>query len=532
MNLEDNSDDYSYQKVFSNTSSGTNMDRRSLLLSLASGTAALAGCATDSDGDATTDPPAGTAETRAPPTTRSTIRAPSGDDEPGDTQKQPERPEDPMRIVELETTPRTVALSSTWMQTDDEAEVVLWFDRTATDDHPVRVRGWLQNANRYPNTFDIESISTVGHVHSRQPDGYDHEASLHLAPTENNALAESVPQVRQNDDGVWIASDIGPWMTETRRLEPGEYVELEYVLVGEPGTPGRPTGTYTFTGGDRPIQMTVWDSNSPGPDMGSRFAGRSVPDFDADLTVSWYHDADRTTPAFVRPSTERLELDGRAEFEIVNNSHQQLQCGHWNLYKLVDSEWFHVGPVVHTLDCRILHPGDRKTWSLRAFNGEAVPCEESHRGLTRGYLGGGEYAGVVGYSHQANKSGALVEVVGDAVTVTPTDDVETERDGQTITVTADRYGDDDRPADATLTLTRAESADERLIAEQVMRTSGIRPENRSLRNALAVLEPDVETVVVRTDERAVDNVVGYDSTTRRFRFQGQAYEVTKRTVDD
>jgi hypothetical protein len=105
--------------------------------------------------------------------------------------------------------------------------------------------------------------------------------------------------------------------------------------------------------------VTVWETDSPGPDPGerSRFAGRSLPAFGGERTVAWYHDADRTTTAFVRPSTERLALDGLVEFEMVNNGRDGLRCGHWNPHELVDGGWFHVAPLVHTADCRVLHRG-------------------------------------------------------------------------------------------------------------------------------------------------------------------------------
>ena len=105
-------------------------------------------------------------------------------------------------------------------------------------------------------SFDVEWIPAVGRTHGRQPRGYDHEASLHFAPTENNALAETVPEVARDESGYWRVEDVGPWMPDTRRLEAGERVELEYVLVGEPDMPGRPTGTYEFSGRDGSTKRT------------------------------------------------------------------------------------------------------------------------------------------------------------------------------------------------------------------------------------------------------------------------------------
>jgi hypothetical protein len=172
-------------------------------------------------------------------------------------------------------------------------------------------------------------------------------------------------------------------------------------------------------------------------------------------------------------------------------------------------------------------PGGRLRWSLRAFTGEAVGvgcrCGD---GLTAGYLGGGEYGVVAGYGAEADASGALVELAGEPVTLAPTDDAGIEREGDVATVSTDRHGDGERPADATLVMTRADRADERVIAEQVMGPDpGFRPlPGRGLRNALAALEPGVERVVVRTDERVADRATG-DGDVRRVRFRGGAYEI-------
>ncbi|EMA19384.1 hypothetical protein [Haloarcula amylolytica] len=501
------------------------MRRRALLASIPGALAGLAGCSFGTLGsDETAD------VTPAPrPTQSPTDPDDSGTGTPTGT-GDPPRPENPTTVIELETGPRTYALSSPGLHTADRARVGLWFDQTATDDHPATLRGWLQNSNEFENTFRVKWIPGVGQTHSRQPSGYDHEARLHLAPTDNNDLADEVPPLGRTDEGYWRVDDVGPWMPETYRLNPGEWVKLEYALVGEPGQSGRPTGTYEFRGQAGSLSVSVWDTRSPGPETDSRFAGRSLPPFPGDGGVQWYHEADRATPAFVRPSTERAKLDTQVGFEMVNNSHERLQCGHWDLYKLVDGEWFHVAPAAHTADCRLLKPGSQEQWGLRAFNGPAVGCGtgDCHcDGLTQGYLGGGEYAIVAGYGHATNESAALVALVGDRAAVTPTDGVPTARDGDTVRVTTDRHGDGERPTDATFTLTRTDNASERVIAEQVMAHGQFAMSDGGLRNAIPFLIDDVSRVVVETDEHAVDGVLGYDTSRRRFQFRGQAYEVTR-----
>jgi len=505
------------------------MRRRALLASVPGALAGLAGCSFDTLGADETDN-----VTPAPRPDQSPTDANDSGTETSTDTGDPPRPENPTTVVELETGPRTYALSSPGLHTDDRARIRLWFDRTATASYPATLRGWLQNGNEFENTFRTEWIPGIGRTHSRQPSGYDHEARLHLAPTVNNELAAEVPSLGRTDEGYWCVDDVGPWMPETYRLNPGEWVKLEYALVGEPNQSGRPTGTYEFRGQGESLSVTVWDTGSPGPETDSRFAGRSLPPFPGDSGVQWFHEAGRATTAFVQPGTERAELDAQVGFEMVNNSHERLRCGHWNLYKLVDGEWFHVAPTGHTADCRILMPGGREQWGLRAFNGPAVGCSTGDcncDGLTQGYLGGGEYAIVAGYGQATTESGALVALVGDRAAVTPVDGVSTVRDGDTVTVTTGRHGDGEQPPDATFSLARADSAGERVIAEQMMTSGRFATYEGGLRNALPFLTDGVSRVVVETDERTVDGVLGYDTNSRRFRFRGQAYEVVRGRSD-
>jgi hypothetical protein len=505
------------------------MRRRALLASAAVGVAGVAGCAGLSAMEQPDDDAAGNGSDGG-----GSGDGPSGDDPAGDDDPDGDGPfDDATSVVELETGPRTLAFSGTGRYTDDGARVQLAFDRTATADHPARLTGTLRNENDYANTFELEWIPAVGRIHSSTLSDVEGYPSLHLAPTKHNDLATTVPDLERTSEGYWQVAELGPWIEERRRLEPGESVDLEYVVASDPDTTGRPTGTYEFRGDDGASRVTVWNTDVPGPSDESRFAGRSVPPIDEETTIQWHHEADESTPTYLQPRRERVALDAAIDFELVNNSHESVGCGHWNLHKLVDGEWFHVGPLVHTADCRSILSGARMDWTLRAFNGPAVRCDCGYScgdGLTRGYLGGGTYAVVAGYGSPADESGALVELVGDPVTLEPTDGVTIERDGTEVVVTTPAFGDGEHPEDATLTVERAgDDADgdaDRLIVEELMggrRTSG---RSRALRNAIAVFEEDVERVDVRTDEYAVDDAVGHDASTRVIRVRGEPYELT------
>ncbi|MFB6121375.1 MAG: hypothetical protein ABEJ68_09700 [Halobacteriaceae archaeon] len=498
------------------------MRRRALLTAIAAGSAGLAGCSALRGSDGGDAPTETNGSTETPTATATETPAATATSTPTDDEWR--------TAVAYETGPRTVAFGRVGWR-DDGVTGALEFDRTATADHPARLTGRLENTNDYETTVRVRDHPILRGAEARV-DAFDLSASLYAVPTEPNALTTATPTLRRGSDGYWRVTERGSWTRDTVRLAPGERTSLAYALAVGPETEGFPTGTYDFVGGEDGHSVQVWNTERPGPTGESRFAGRSVPSLGEGPT-GWYHDADATTKAFLRPSTERLELDGLAEFEFVNHSRSALQCGHWNLHKLVDGEWFHVAPRIHFSVCRGVGPGGRKRWPLRAFNGAAVPCGCDRSGtgcddgLTRGYLGGGTYAAVVGYGYPEGDSAALVELVGDQIEVVPTADATVERDGDAAVVTTGRYGDGEDPPDATLVLEPAESAERRLIAEQVM--AGPRPMARgqALRDALAPVSAGATRVTVRTDADAVEVALGYEEGPRRFRFRGAAYEVRR-----
>jgi len=277
-----------------------------------------------------------------------------------------------------------------------------------------------------------------------------------------------------------------------------------------------PTGNESTAGNESTDR-----ADTPGPTIDSDFAGMSVPDLPSENEVTWYHESDETTQGFVRPSTERAELPAQVDFTYHNRSEESTGCGHWNLYKLRDDRWFHVGPGVHDGVCFNLPAGESETWTMAAAATGEVDDGEAKEFP---YLGGGRYAAVAGYGHATSESAALVEFDAPPVTVVPADDATSESDGTVVTVTEDRWraavdsGDGER---ATLTLERAQTADRTLIAEQVMRRR-----NRGYRKLLAFIDEQIERVVLRTDRRTADRMVDGDETVR-FRYDDQAYNITK-----
>lgn len=494
------------------------MRRRALLAGLSAGVAGLAGCSTrltdrrdDTDTVTPVDPPS---------------ESPTGT--PGDSTGPGI---EGSTVVDLETTQRTYALGSARYRSQDGATVRMAFTSTATPDGPATLEATLTNANPFPNTFRLDWTPPFGRPFSGIPhppgeeDGGEHtyRVGLAFAPTANHDLVDDPPAVERASDGHWrLGGETTDWVPEQPRLGPKDTIRGEYAVVGraEGVDLGRPVGVYEWSRRDgRAVRVGVWDTASPGPERQSRFAGESVPALPGEGETAWFHDATQGTASFVAPSAERTDLPARVRFTFVNRSAERTSCGHWQLYKLADGDWYHLGPYVQTGDCRVVEPGGTKVWTIRAANGEMAPCDATRYP----FLGGGRYAAVAGYGHATAKSGALLHLDAPAVGVVPTGDVTTQRDGSTVTATSDRWRtapDEEHRSRVELVLEPTSTADRALIAEQVMRRR-----YRGLRNSLAYVD-QADRVVLRTDDRTADRALGHGDGGVTFRYDGQAFAAT------
>lgn len=260
---------------------------------------------------------------------------------------------------------------------------------------------------------------------------------------------------------------------------------------------------------------------NPGPKEQSRFAGTDVPSMG---DVAWYHEADESTPSYLHPETERASLPAEIKFTFYNNSEIDLDCGHWRLEKLHDGKWFTIGPRMHTADCRIVESGETKSWTLDASHGSPTTEQDRYEPgrSVFGSLGGGRYAVTVGYGHDTDESGALVELSGPGVDVVPEENLSVEENGAEVVVTSPHYESAERTG--TVVVSRATDADRRLVAEQVLQ-----PYYRGLRNTLPFLEDGVETVRLRTDSGTASSVPSppdeTDRSAARIEVDGKQYSV-------
>lgn len=226
-------------------------------------------------------------------------------------------------------------------------------------------------------------------------------------------------------------------------------------------------------------------------------------------------------PAYLEPSTTSVSLPGAVDLTLTNHTHRTLSCNSWNLYKRVDAEWFYLEPWAHTAVLRMISPGGEREHHLRAFYGDAVPCD----GISVGNLDGGTYAFKSMYSTDEDAAAdlgtfaALLDVEAPPVEIRPSSeaDLTVERDGATVRIDWPRRPELER-AEPTVEQ-RDGSPTRTILPEQVLRSR-----NRSLRNTLAFFGSDVDRVVLRTDRNTVSfaaGAEGYTSTLRQFTLLGE-----------
>lgn len=492
------------------------MRRRALLGLL--GTTLSAGCAAIND-SATEPTPT--------PVPVPSISASSTPTSPTGSAGDPDRPNDWWSVVEFETAPVTAALTNARTRTPDGGELTFQFGRTATGQHPATVRGVFRNANPYVNTFRLDALALFQPVPTARPGGrprdadYNFHDELVLAPTERHEIARTAPELTLAGDGRWrLAADVnGPWLPETKALEPDETFRFEYAVAGREEGRGFPRDSYHFEGyGEREVRIDVWSTASPGPGDGSRFSDTEIFPLPDTERMAWFHDADEETSVYLRPSAERAELPTKIDFTLVNHS-QDAVAGNpyfWRLWKQVDDRWFHIAPVGWPLPLVRIPPGGRNESTLAGFPAHPVDCDGARE---VGHLGGGRYAYEIGIGRDDVTHAALLGFEAPSVTIEPTDGLDVSRDGAEVRVVWPRR-DAEAPA-ATLTLTRADGAERRLIPEQVMQSRNV-----ALRNTLSYLDADVDRVRLVTDRNTVSRGArtdGYEDGTFRFRLRGEAY---------
>ncbi|EJN59575.1 hypothetical protein [Halogranum rubrum] len=442
-------------------------------------------------------------------------------------------------VLELPPTGQTAALLRPGYSTKLGASMSLEWLSTATDDSPARLRATLTNQNEYRAKFQTHWLPPFeSDTYARLRGWNVAESSLHLVPTETNPLADEPPEYEQRPSGHWHIVGVPPEQPGSLWLDAEESVTGEYYFLGGRDDDGVSNGRYEFGDIEFPrngFSIVLWDTDEPGPTGSSRLEGTSFPSFadsgasffSEDWPMSWYHEADATTEVYLEPSTEEAVIPGRIDFTLTNYSADSVYgnpkaC---HLLKFDDGEWYSIEPSALVTPGHTLYPGSARTDALRVFTGDPVRCDD---GVDVGYLGGGRYAFSVG-AYDDCVYAAAFDLLGDPLTVTPTDAVEIiARDDNTVKARSPRGDADDEYARrGTYTVTRVAGDHPeatRYIPEQVVR-------RQPLRDALGLLlTHGVSTVTV--EEYTLNTPLFGVSETTYFRYAGDVCRISTAAVDD
>ncbi|WP_232685787.1 hypothetical protein [Halobacterium zhouii] len=507
------------------------MRRRTLLASLASASAMLAGCQTRASDAPNTDDP--------------TANGPPETDEPEDDGNSGFSDEI-ATTTRLDTQPRTLSLFPVEYESRDGGRVRLAFESGATADHPARVRVELRNENEFSNVFRLGNHPPFQSNPRFTPEMLDQSTTIdpgqiYLAPLPDQSLPVVAPDLERGPEGVWrLAQSVVPrWLPETHRLDAGESVSVTFAVVGGHDSEGPCEATQyqnEFGVENNALTLAAWNHDQPGPSGDSRFEGESFPLLPGDdggesaAETAWFHEADSESSVFLEPSAEQTGLPANLSFTLVNHT-EEVATGnpyYWSLHKLADGEWQKVAPQAYLLPMGYVAPGDTKEYGLRVTHGDPDACSESGVDVQEvgpspmevGYLGGGTYAYEVGMSVDDRTHAAVFDVDAPPVEIEAEDGVDATQEGDSVTVTSSRWnaGHGRR----ILTVTRVDSADRVVLPEVAAR----RPQ---FRNTLPFFAAGVTTVELRTS----DGVARFrDDQPQRFEVQGQAYEASVEIIEE
>ncbi|MFP4189238.1 MAG: hypothetical protein ACLFR5_07540, partial [Halobacteriales archaeon] len=409
------------------------------------------------------------------------------------------------------------------------------------EDGPPILRTVWVNDGEGNETYELASLPPYDGV-AENEDG----DILYAVPTEAHDLANEAPDI-ERDDGAWYLNgeyDRDAWLPETVELAPDTGYVGEYAVVSDDGELSE--GEYPFGGGtvdprDDGLTVVTWSADSPGPSEESRFEGEELPRRTDGERLNFYHDADETTPVYLKPSRETVELpsdDGEeVDFRLVNRSEGTGSPLHasFSLYKLVDGSWVRVTTNLGARpgEFETVEPGDTTTERLRLFHSlegrersaGAVAGDYSYiddldgdgRGddFVLGPLGGGVYAHDPSVSIDGYHPAAAFEVDAPRLSVEPPEDASSTSSGDTVEVSAE--GSDGE--DTGFVVRRVEGRDD---ATTVPREAlyGV---DEGLRYAVPFFDDGVEEVRVQTDSRTVENIFFRTDGTRRFIYDGTVY---------
>jgi hypothetical protein len=435
--------------------------------------------------------------------------------------------------------------------------VRLRFASEATAEEPARVRAALRPRATAPTAVAFDFPPFVPRPRLARQDGPAMESTAaarvcYLVPAPGSAFAERVPDVElvsESGGRFWrLAGPSRDWLPDQGQVPTDGTLVGEFRVVAEPAATGPLAGRYA---GDAAtpsaISLSAWDRETPGPTADSRFA-EPVPQLPQGRATLWYHELSPRATVSLQPTVERAEPPVVVTLTLVNHSREAVRANDWSVHRLVDGDWYELGPLFTDGVARFVPPGGRHRWRFGLAHGPGgeVPGARGPLDHRLGFLGGGRYGIAAGSTDDEDRPAALVELVAPELTVRPTADATVTRDGDRVVVETDPPRDDaddeprtlvldrlplgDRTATPRPTVTAVDGGLPRLLPEQAMRSRG-------LRNTLPFAE-GADQVRLRTNDdvtRRALRRVAFRTGGRRFRFADGDFRVTvestKRTVE-
>ncbi|SDR14693.1 hypothetical protein [Natronobacterium texcoconense] len=210
------------------------------------------------------------------------------------------------------------------------------------------------------------------------------------------------------------------------------------------------------------------------------------PDYGEDVTTTACNDHQRIGVT-LEPSTTTLSAPGTLTFTLRNRTHRQFKTNWygWKLHKLVDGDWFYLGPRVVQLPLHPVLPGGTMDWTLSVQPNSDGSDDHDSDEILRQYLGSGTYAfGIDGWPSDGSSDAktALIETFeleAPDLSLDPPRAVETvewdeSKDGEVLVARTDRAIEGDRPMAYELEVVDSAESTERVILEQVLRDDQFR----------------------------------------------------------
>lgn len=279
------------------------------------------------------------------------------------------------------------------------------------------------------------------------------------------------------------------------------------------------TGTVVGTGGclslpttssDAPARTRTPPQSPPGrPTDEQPYPPYTSEPYDADRVIGYETIDPDTAPLYLEPSVGSRTLPGASSsFTLHNRGDRPFMTNDysWTIHRWEADRWWRVAPKgIPAIGMAELSPGNAKTWQLTVTNDDlSQPAIDftGRQAISVSGLGGGIYAfGIDGWWKDRDSrrlvAAARFPLDADQLALRPSGAVTgATRDGETVTVTADReLGTEAHPAVFVLERATDTAGAVRSITEQVLRSW-------PLRDALAYAVPDVDRVRVEAPTMA------------------------------